>query len=262
MTAPDDLRTELARLAVFLDDPFRGEEAVARLLADPAAQRLLNGGDTTALALVSLLRGSPEPPLARVAVLLAARSWSEAGYAGLLDVLGHADQRLALAFDTGLWRAPRDEAAIARDVVRVVQSSGNPAPLILLQRPGAAAAVKPSLQEFVRAGAAPFAEPAMAALAYAAGPADIPFLTEIAGAVDRPGLSAEAGISLLRLGSQAGWRGIEAGLTASDEERRVATFATLRPLLPEPLRQDPGFDPRAPAGSQPAVVARLRDALR
>jgi hypothetical protein len=254
------LRTELDRLAGFLEEPFHRDEGVARLLADPVAQRVLAGGEA-ARELLAFLRRSPEPSLARVAVLLAARSGADAVYDELLDILGHADQRLAVAFDTGLWRAPRGEAAIARDIVRVVETSGNPEPLILLQRPGAAAAVKSRLQDLVRSGIARFAEYAMAALAYAVEPADIPFLTEIAHGVDRPALSAEAGIALLRLGSPAGWRGIEAGLTARDEDRRVTTFSALRPLLPEDLRRDPGFDPRRPAGSQPDAVARLRDAL-
>jgi hypothetical protein len=260
MTTPDVIRTELGRLAGLPENPFRRDEAVARLLADPAAQRLLAGGETTARELLAFLRLSPDPASARVAVLLAVRSGSDAVYGELLDILGRADRRLVLAFDVGLWRARRDEAAIARDIVRVVENSGNPEPLILLQRPEAAAAVKPRLQELVRSRIIRFAEYALAALAYATGPDDIQFLTEIVDAADRPGLSADAGIALLRLGSRAGWRGIEAGLIASDEEQRVTTFTALRPLLPEALRQEPGFDPRAPAGSQPEALARLRDA--
>ena len=172
------------------------------MLAHPVARRLLAGGDATAGELLAFLRQSPEPALARVAVLLLAQSSSATVYDGLLEILGRADQKLALAFDAGLWRAPRGEDAIARDIVRVVETSGNPQPLILLQRP-AAAAVKPRLQEFVRARTPPFAEYAMAALAYVVGPADVPFLAEVADWVDRPGLSAEAGIALLRLGSRA-----------------------------------------------------------
>jgi hypothetical protein len=261
MTTPDDLRIELASLAGYLEEPFHREEGVRRLLADPAALRLLAGGETTARELLGFLRQAPEPAAARVAVLLATALGSDAAYGELLDILRGADQRLVLAFDTGLWRAPRGADAIAADILRVVETSGNPEPLILLQRP-AAAAVKPRLQALVRSRIVRFAEYAMAALAYVAEPADVPFLTEIAGWVDRPGLSAEAGIALLRFGSPAGWRGIEAGLTASDEDQRIATFTTLRPLLPEALRQDPGFDPRAPAGSQSDALARLQDALR
>lgn len=260
MTPPDDLRTELDELAGLPENPFRREEGIARLLAHPVARRLLAGGEATTHALLAFLRQSPEPALARVAVLLLAQSADGNVYDGLLDVLEGADQPLALAFEAGLWRVQRGEDAIARDILRMVETSGNAAPLILLQRPVAAAAVKPRLEAIVRARIAPFAEYALAALAYALGPTDIPFLAEIADEVARPGLAAEAGIALLRLGSRVGWRGIEAGLTASDEERRVVTFTALRPLLPEALRQDPGFDPRAPAGSQPDALARLRDA--
>jgi hypothetical protein len=261
MTPPDDLRTELDELAGLPSNPFRRDEAVAQLLAHPVARRLLAGGETTTRALIAFLRQSPRPALARVAVLLLAQSADATIYDGLLDVLEGADQPLALAFDAGLWHVQRGEDAIARDILRVVETSGNPAPLILLQRPVAAAAVKPRLEAVVRSRITPFAEHAMAALAYVLGPSDIPFLAQIADEVDRPGLSAEAGVALLRLGSPAGWRGIEAGLTARDEDRRVTTFSALRPLLPEDLRRDPGFDPRRPAGSQPDAVARLRDAL-
>ena len=58
-----------------------------------------------------------------------------------------------------------------------------------------------------------------------------------------------------------GWRGIVAGLVADDEDRRIATFTALIPLLPETIRREPGFDPRLPAGSQPEAATRLRDAL-
>ncbi|MBN9560170.1 MAG: hypothetical protein J0H14_05500 [Alphaproteobacteria bacterium] len=260
MTTPDSLRTELESLAGYLEEPFHRAEGVAKLLADPAAQRLLAGGDTTARELLGFLRQSPDPAAARVAVLLATASGSDSAYGELLDILGGADRRLVLAFDTGLWRAPRGEDAIARDIVRVVENSGNPEPLILLQRPRAAAAVKPRLRDLVRSRIIRFAEYAMSALASAVTADDIPFLTETADGTDRPGLSSEAGIALLRLGSRAGWRGIEAGLAANDEERRVTTFAALRPLLPEELQHNPGFDPHAPTGSQPDALARLRNA--
>ena len=52
-----------------------------------------------------------------------------------------------------------------------------------------------------------------------------------------------------------------AGLVADDEDRRIATFTALIPLLPETIRREPGFDPRLPAGSQPEAATRLRDAL-
>jgi len=262
MAPPDDPRSDLNELAGLPANPFRRDEEAAQLLVHPVARRLLAGGEATTAALLAFLRQSPEPALARVAVLLLAQSADADIYDGLFDVLEGADQPLTLAFDAGLWRVQRGEDAIARDILRIVETSGNPAPLILLQRPVAAAAVKPRLEAIVRARIAPFAEYAIAALAYVLGPADIPFLAEIADEVARPGLSAEAGIALLRLGSRAGWRGIEAGLTASDEDRRVTTFTTLRPLLPEALRQDPGFDPRGPAGSQSDALARLRDGLR
>ncbi len=255
----DRVGPDLDALARLLQHPFRRREDEARLLADPIARRWLGGGEAATNALLAFLRTRPPPPLAGVAVLLLAQSASDAVYQELLQILGTADAALAGAFEPGLWRVPKAEEGVVRDIVHLAAATGNPAPLLLLQRPSAAAA-KPELEALVRSRAMPGAEYAMTALAYASGPADIPFLEQVAQWLDQPPLSAAAGVALLRLGSSAGWPGIEAGLTAAYTDQRVATLLALRPLLPEPLRRSPGFDPYLPPDRQAEALAKLRDA--
>src|SRR6185437_8632704 len=104
MAPPDDPRSDLNELAGLPANPFRRDEEAAQLLVHPVARRLLAGGEATTAALLAFLRQSPEPALARVAVLLLAQSADADIYDGLFDVLEGADQPLTLAFDAGLWR--------------------------------------------------------------------------------------------------------------------------------------------------------------
>lgn len=260
MSDPGDLRRKLESLADLLLEPFGRSAAADNVLAHPITHELLRGGDNVAHEVLALLRQDPTPDLARAAVLMLSQSSSESVRRALLDILGSADEPLAVAFEPGIWRRPDGEEAVARDIFEVVTASDNPAPLILLQRP-AAATVKARLKALVRARRPRFAEYAMAAFAYAVEPSDMPFLNEVASWVDRPALSAAAGIEMLRLDARTGWSGIEAGLIALDEDQRVATFTALQPFLPKDARQALRFDPRQPAGSRPEELKRLRDAV-
>lgn len=260
MSAFADLPDQIAALAVLLQDPYRRSEEIEALLRHPLAQRILAGGEPAVQALLGFLHHTPPPYLARVAVLLLAGLGSETAYRETVALLGGVDPSLALAFEDGLWRMPVAADKIASDLVAVARRAGQPVPILLLQRP-AAAAVKPALLEMVRTRREPLARYAMTALGYALEPADTPFLAEIAGSPGQPSLSAPAGIALLRLGSAAGWPGIEEGLTAADQELRVATFSELRPFLPAALRHPLAFDPRKPPAAQHAGLARLRETV-
>lgn len=260
MAEPGDLRRKLESLADLLQDPFHQSAAAEDVLAHPITQELLGKGEAGAREVLALLRQNPTPDFARAAVLVLSQSPSQAVRRALLDILGAADEPLAVAFEQGIWRRLDGEETVARDILDVVKTSGNPAPLILLQRP-AAAAVKSELEAMVRARRPSFAEYAMAALAYAVEPSDLPFLEEVASWLDRPALSATAGIAMLRLGARTGWPGIDAGLAAPDEDLRVATFTALQPFLPKDARQALRFNPRKPSASGSDELERLRNAV-
>jgi hypothetical protein len=161
------------------------------------------------------------------------------------------------AFELGFWRIRLPEQKLARDVVDVATSSGHASPLLLLQRPVAAAAVHPELERIIDEGRHPFARYSMFALGNALVPEDVPFLIRQVQRTDDAEVTALAGIYLLRLGSRAGAAGIEAGLTSPDANLRTSTYYELSRHLPRDALERIRFDPAAPPASQRAAVTAL-----
>src|SRR5207244_12248742 len=89
------------------------------------------------------------PALVRVAVLLLSRFSPAAFYANLLVLLEKTDRAMTEAFEPGFWLIQLPEQQLAQDLVRIVASSGNPYPLLLLQRP-VAKVVRSQLAGFVQ----------------------------------------------------------------------------------------------------------------
>jgi hypothetical protein len=158
-----DIKAELEALAQSMPEPFRLREEADAFFSRPAARAAIGAGVPR---IISSLHSHSGPPLARVAVMLLSRFPSALYYADLLAILRSADEETTLAFEPGLWMSDVDEASAAKDLVRLVAESGNPFPLLLLQRP-AAKSVKAELESFVAAGRQPVARYARYALRYA-----------------------------------------------------------------------------------------------
>jgi hypothetical protein len=158
-----DIKSEVETLARTMPEPFRLCEEADAFFARPAAQAVLAAG---ARGIVAFLRSRPNPPLARVAVMLLSRFPSVQYQVDLLDILRRSDEQTTLAFEPGLWMSDLDKAVMAKALVRLATDDGNPFPLLLLQRP-AAGAVKAELESLVESGRQPFALYAGYALPYA-----------------------------------------------------------------------------------------------
>ncbi len=250
---------ELEALRQKLPDPFHAAGGFEAFFQSDEARALLGGGSASATRLLQFLDTTNEPALARVAVLVLSRMDPALYYTRLVELLGHKDAPMVEAFDLGFWRIPLPEPKLARDVVGVVDASGNASPLLLLQRPGAAAAVHADLVRLVDEGRKPFARYAMFALGSALVPEDVPFLVRHAQRTDAPDVAAPAGVYLLRLGSRAGAAGIEAGLTSPDADLRASTYYALSSQLSKDALRRIRFDPVAPPASQRDAVAALME---
>jgi hypothetical protein len=161
---------------------------------------------------------------------------------GLLAILREVDKPATHAFEPGIWLVQLPEKKIAHDLVQLVDSSGNPNPLLLLQRP-AANEVRSELARFVAERKMPLSAYALYAYGYALETSDIPFLKEVGEWVDIPELSALAGLDLLKLGSKEGLAGIRAGLLSSNEELRTMTYYQLAHYLPKAAIAEAAYDP-------------------
>jgi hypothetical protein len=164
---PEGLVVQLEELRPHLPDPFRFDDELAEFFALPAAQVLVVDGAESARRLVDYVAASSDPALISIAVLLLSRLDPTWFLAPLLAVLGREPADVVPAFDAGFWRLQRPEAALATDVVALVESTGNPHPLLLLQRPSAANATRSRLLAWAAGAREPFARYARDALAYA-----------------------------------------------------------------------------------------------
>lgn len=166
MTAESTIHEQLEFLRARLPEPFDFEAGLPAFFGDERARRLVAGGAATAQELLRYLDRCSEPALAQVAVLLLSRFEPAQFYRSLLEQLARQTQPMVEAFEAGFWRIQLPEAALARDVIDAVAGSGNALPLLLLQRPVAAAAVRSDLKRWVTAGQEPFASLAAPALRY------------------------------------------------------------------------------------------------
>lgn len=169
-------------------DPFELRSKYDEFIREPAAQELLAGSPQS---IVDFLASNPGPALARPAMLVLARFAPEAFYPQLLGVIERAGQGLIEALDAGLWFVQLPEQQIARDLMRIVLSSGNPYPLLLLQRP-AAQAVRGELAELVEQRRLPASLYALYCYSYFAGPEDAPLLKRVSTWTDIPEMAALA----------------------------------------------------------------------
>lgn len=248
--------TELEELRQALPDPFELSSKLGDFFNHPTAQRLSAGGDETVRRLLDFLKQSREPALTRVAVLMLSRFQPAAFYDELLAILSAADKSTAEAFEPGIWLVQLPERQIAQDLVRIVQSSGNPTPLLLLQRP-AAKEIRDELSEFIRRRKLPLSLYALYAYRYALEPGDIPLLKAVSEWVDTPQLSAPAGLYLLSLGSKDGLAGVRAGLMSPDEDLRTLTYYELGNYLSKTTIAESGYRPSEPGDSQGAAADKL-----
>ena len=157
------------------------------------------------------------------------------------------------AFDAGLWFVHVPETQIARDLVGIVLSSGNPDPLLLLQRP-VAKAVRSELKGFVNERRMPLSLYALYCYRYALEQEDIPFLSVVSKWIDVPELSALAGLYLLKLGSTKGLLGIRAGLLSPNEQLRTLTYYELSEYLPRTAVTQSNYDPVNPGDVHQAAI--------
>jgi hypothetical protein len=258
---PESLAVELEELRQQLPDPFHYQDGLEAFFRTDKARTLIAGGAGSAGRLLQYLDSSTDPALARVAVLILSRMDPALYYPGLVALLGRRDPPMVEAFDAGFWRISLPEQQLANDVVGEVTRSGNASPLLLLQRPVAAAAVRPKLQHLVDDGRQPFARYSMFALGNALVPEDLPFLLRHAQRTDDAEVAALAGIYLLRLGSPAGSTGIGAGLTSPDANLRSSIYHELSRHLPRDALERIRFDPAASPASQRTAVSALVDLI-
>ena len=249
----------LDRLRQDYPDPFRGERGIDELIERPDAQALLSDQAQASSGLLKLLRRTDDPDLARVAVVLISRLPPEEIYEPLLDALGRADAEMAHAYEPGLWRIAVSEQQLAGDLLRLVESTGNPYPLLVLQRP-AARYVKAQLQRLAERRELPLSRLAFHPFRYTVDPGDAEVLRALTQWTEAPDVAAGADLALLDMSLPTDGAGIAAGLTAADEEVRVTTAYQLSRLLPRQALTEAGYDPRAPTGE--AVEALLATLTR
>jgi hypothetical protein len=256
MAKNSNIETDLEDLRRALPDPFKLSSELDTFFNHPVAQSLIAGGEESVRRIIAFLENCQEPPVARIAVILLSRFASALFYQQLLTILEKADKSLAEAFEPGLWLIQLREQQIAQDLVRVVSSSGNPYPLLLLQRP-VAKQVRSELGNFIRQRQMPLSLYALYDYGYALEPNDIPLLKTVSEWVDIPELSALAGLYALRLGSKDGLAGIRVGLMSSNEELRTITYYELGKYLSKTVIAETGYDATKPGDSQRAVIDNL-----
>jgi len=255
-----ELEKDLEALRQALPDPFQLQSRLDEFFTHPAAQKLMSEPALSAERLVTFLKSTPEPSLARIAVMVLSRVPPALFYREILEVLASTDREMTQAFEPGLWMIQMDEEQIAKDLVDIVKSSGNPNPLALLQRP-AARAVRSDLAQMIMQGKQPLGLYALYSYRDAVAPDDIELLKDIANRAGNSEMRALAAGYLLNLGSSAGKGGIQAGLSAEDVQVREMTYRDLADHLPSDAIKAAGYDTRAAPASQQAAIAMLLDAL-
>lgn len=256
----DDVEKRLEELRQHYPEPFGLPSGLDELFALPAARELLTGGRAAAQELLDYVDGSDRPDLKRIAILLLSQLDVDDVYPAVLHRLARSDEVSALAFEPGLWLLRVPESQLVGDIVHVVEESGNPSPLLLLQRPSAVV-VKPVLRRFVEQRQLPLSRNALYTYDYMLEPGDRDLLRAVAAWDDAPELRGLAGLYLLRLGSADGVEGLRAALTAEDEALRSRVCSELARLLPPEVVAEAGFHPTAPPASQGEALDRLLGAV-
>lgn len=256
MTSERTIEMILEELRQGLPDPFElrsNSEAFFRL---PAAQELLTNGEKTARAIIEFLRKDPNPALVRPAMLLLSRFAPALFYEDLLRIIEKSAKRQIEALESGLWNAGVPEEQIAQDLVNIVFSSGNPYPLLLLQRP-AATAVRSSLAQLIQQRQWPASLYGLYSYGYAVKPEDIPLLKQVSRWTDAPEMAALAGLYLLRLGSKEGLEGIRAGLVAPNQELRNQIYREVAGYLSKAAVAQAEYDPLGHGQALEVAARRL-----
>ncbi len=254
----DDIERDMDELRQVFPDPLGLPANADVFFNHPTAKRLIARGQQSVSLILRFLESRPHPSLVRPAVLLLSRFAPAGFYAALLELLEKADQQTAEAFEFGLWLVQVPEPRIARDLVGMVGASGNPYPLLLLQRP-AAKVVRPELQSFVGKHQLPLSLYALYCYQYTLEKEDIPLLTTVSKWVDVPELSALAGLCLLKLSSVDGLAGIRAGLMSPSEQVRTTTYYGLTEYLPRNAFAESGYDPAKRIEARQAAVDVLME---
>jgi hypothetical protein len=261
MATNDDIEIELENLRQTLPGPLEILFKLDEFFNGPLAQRLIAGGKQTVDRLMSFLERTDEPALARVAVLLLSRFPTTEFYPKLMAILERTNKPMTEAFETGLWLQQRSEKDIAMDLVSLVARSGNPNPLLLLQR-SVAKEVRAELADFIKQRQIPLGVYALYAYRYALESNDVALMEEVAAWDDVPEMAALAGLYLLKLGSKNGLSGIRLGLISANEELRTIIYYQLSEFLPKPAFEDAGYDPAQPGDPQQTEVDLLIESLK
>jgi hypothetical protein len=261
MAATSKIETELEELRQTLPEPFELSAKLDEFFTGPVAQRLIAGGKQTVDRLMSFLERTDEPALARVAVLLLSRFPTTEFYPKLMAILERTDQPMTEAFETGLWLQQRSEKDIAMDLVSLVAGSGNPNPLLLLQRP-VAKDVRAELADFIKQHQMPLSLNALYAYRYALESNDVALMEEVAAWNEVPEMAALAGLYLLKLGSKNGLSGIRVGMISANEELRTIIYYQLSEFLPKQAFEDAGYNPAKPGDAQQTEVDLLIESLK
>lgn len=252
------IETDLEMLRQELPDPFFLPDKLDEFFANPVAQQLIAKGTASIKDILSFLVVCTEPSLARVAVLLLSTYEPSEFYQDLLAILKNADEATSEAFEDGMWRIKLPDEQIAKDLVNIVSSSGNPNPLLLLQR-SAVITVKSELAGFIKTRQLPLSLYSLYCYGYALEKGDNTFLTIVSGWVEIPEISSLAGLYLLRLGSKDGTIGIWAGLVSPDVQLRTITYYELFKYLPDEVVDEANYDPaKCVESQQPAMYILMK----
>lgn len=250
----------LETLRAALPDPFSMPEHPDALFGNLDVLKILQTDRVAAGDIVEFVESSNDTALIRVAILVLSRFDPDDSYTELLRILTSADKAKSEAFEPGLWLLGLPDARIADDLVGIVESTGNPNPLLLLQR-DVARTVKDRLQYLIEHGDPPGSLYAMYCFGYALDPEDKPFLTACSIEPASPELRALAGLHLLDLGSIEGTSGILAGLQSSDHALRSMTLFELSRHVPNALLEASGYTSRTSAEARNEQAQALIDAV-
>lgn len=254
-----EIERDLDILLQAFPDPLKLSTELETFLDHPVTKQFITGGDEPVKRLVLFLQECHEPSLAMVAVIILSRFPATLFYTDLLEFLGKSDQHMTMAIETGLWMIELEERQIAEDLINVVTSSGNPYPLLLLQRP-AAQTVSVQLAEFIRQHQIPLSLYALYCYRYVMPSQDTMLLIEVSN-WDEPEMSALAGLYLLKLSRKESLQGINRGLMAKDEQVRIMTYRELAAYLPEEVFNQTNYDPKKEPNLQMTAVNHLLQEL-
>ena len=176
-------------------------------------------------------------------------------------ILRKKEKALTEAFEPGLWLIKLSEKQIAQDLVNIVATSNNPNPLLVLQRP-VAKEMRLELAEFIKQHQFPLSLYALYCYGYSLENNDIPFMINVSKWVEFPEICSLAGIYLLRLGSNGGYVGIQAGLSATDVKLRTMTYYELSKYLPKTIVEQAKYDPAKPMDVLQTAVSILINQIR